>query len=50
MKVDPVFHVSLLDPYMANPFEGRVQEAPPLVEVEGEQGWEVKEVLDSKIV
>jgi hypothetical protein len=50
MKVHPVFHISLLDSYTANPFEGRVQEAPPPVEVEGEQEWEVKEVLDSKIV
>jgi len=50
MKVHPVFHVSLLEPYTANPFEGRVQEAPPPVEVEGEQEWEVREVLDSKIV
>ena len=50
MKVHPIFHVSLLEPYTVNPFAGRVQEAPPPVEVEGEQEWEVKEVLDSKIV
>jgi hypothetical protein len=50
MKVHPVFHISLLEPYTVNPFVGRVQEAPPPMEVEGEQEWEVKEVLDSKIV
>jgi len=40
MKVHSVFYVSLLEPYMTNPFEGQIQEAPPLVEVEGEQEWE----------
>jgi len=50
MKVHPVFHISLLEPYTVNPFVGQVQEGLPLVEVEGEQEWEVKEVLDSKIV
>jgi len=50
MKVHPAFHISLLDPYTANPFEVQVQETPPPVEVEGEQEWEVKEVLDLKIV
>jgi Chromo (CHRromatin Organisation MOdifier) domain len=49
MKIHPVFHASLLTPYRANTFPGRVQPPPPPVVVDGEEEWEVKEVLDSRI-
>jgi hypothetical protein len=50
MRIHPVFHVSLLEPYHANILPGREQPEPPPEEIEGEEEWEVKEVLDSKIV
>ena len=49
-KVHPVFHVSLLEPYRENRWEGRVQPPPPPDEIEGELEYEVKDVLDSKVV
>ena len=49
-QIHPVFHVSLLEPYRENQWEGRVQPAPPPEEIEGELEYEVKEIVDSKIV
>jgi len=50
MKVHPVFHVVFLEPYHENPFPGRVQPPPPPIVVDGEEEWEVEEVLDSKLI
>jgi len=46
MRIHPVFHVSLLEPYKENRLVGRTQERPPQVEVEGELEYEVKELVD----
>jgi hypothetical protein len=51
MRIHPVFHVSLLEPYRENTIKGRVQPPPPPPdEIDGELEYEVKEILDSKIV
>jgi hypothetical protein len=50
MRVHPVFHVSLLEPYVESRIRGRKQEPPPPVEVEGELEYEVNRVLDSRVV
>ena len=49
-QIYPVFHVLLLKSYHENCWEGQVQ--PPLLpdEIEGELKYEVREVLNSKIV
>jgi hypothetical protein len=49
MRIHPVFHVSLLEPYRTNTIPGRVQPPPPPIEVEGEEEFEVEEILDSRI-
>ena len=49
MRIHPVFHVSLLDPYRESRLPGRVQPPPPAVEVEGELEYIVARVLDSKV-
>jgi len=48
MHIHPVFHVSLLEPYRENSFPVRVQPPPLPVEVEGEEEFEVRSILDSK--
>lgn len=49
MKIHNVFHVSLLEPTIKNKFQGRIQEPPPPVEVEGDEEFEVEEILDSRL-
>ena len=49
MKIHPVFHVSLLEPYHKNTIPGRVQPTPPPILVDGFEEFEVEEILDSRI-
>ena len=49
MRIHPVFHVSLLEPHVANTFPGRIQSTPHSIAVEGFEEFEVREILDSKI-
>jgi len=48
MKVHPVFHTSLLEPYRESSFPGRVQCPPPSIEIENHEEYEVEKVLDSR--
>ncbi|KAH8146071.1 uncharacterized protein LAJ45_09993 [Morchella importuna] len=48
MKIHPVFHVSLLSPEAGNPLPGQQQSPPPPVEIEGEEEWEVEDIVDSR--
>ncbi|KAH8144651.1 uncharacterized protein LAJ45_11360 [Morchella importuna] len=49
MKSHPVFHVSSLEPARRHPLPGHIQPPPPPVIVEGEEEFEVQEVMDSRI-
>jgi hypothetical protein len=50
MRVHPVFHVSLLEPYHQSSITSRRQPDPPPIEVEGELEYVVERILDSRIV
>jgi hypothetical protein len=48
MKIHPIFHVSLLEPYRESIFPGRVQGPPPNIKIENHEEYEVETVLDSR--
>jgi hypothetical protein len=48
MKVQPVFHVSLLEPYKESNILGRIQPPPPCIEIDSHEEYEVEAVLDSQ--
>jgi hypothetical protein len=50
MKIHHVFHVSLLEPYHASTIPKRICEPPPPIQINGEQKYEVEDVLDSQII
>jgi len=49
MKIHPVFHISLLEPYKLSTIPGRTREPPPPIVINDENEWEVEEILDSKL-
>ncbi|GAW05911.1 reverse transcriptase-R -integrase [Lentinula edodes] len=48
-RIHPVFHVSQLEPVTPNPFPNRTQSPPPPIEVDGEEEYNIAEILDSKL-
>jgi hypothetical protein len=49
MKIHLVFHVSLLEPYRESTIPGRLPAPPPLIEINGEEEFEVSKIIDSRI-
>lgn len=49
MKIHHVFHVSLLEPYYQSMILDRTQVPPPPIQINGQEEYEVEEILDSKI-
>jgi hypothetical protein len=47
--IHPVFHVIMLKPETPNTIPNRIQPPPPLIDIEGEQEYEIAQVLDSKV-
>ena len=50
LRIHPVFHSSLLEPYKANTIPDRVTPPPPPLELDAGPEYEVVVVLDSKFV
>jgi hypothetical protein len=50
MRLHPVFHVSLLEPYTSNSIPGCVSTPPPPVEVSNGSEYKVAAILDSKLI
>jgi hypothetical protein len=49
IRIHPVFHASLLEPYKPNNLPGRIQPPPAAITIENELEYVVDQVLDSKI-
>jgi hypothetical protein len=49
MKIHLMFHVSLLEPYHTSTIPRKTHEPHPPIVVDGEQEYEVEEILDSRI-
>jgi hypothetical protein len=49
MKINYVFHVSLLDPYYGSITLRRILEPPPPIEVNSEHEYKVDKIIDSQI-
>ena len=49
MCIHPIFHISLLEPYNGQESEQPTQEPPRLIEIDGEEKWEVEAILDSRL-
>jgi hypothetical protein len=49
IKIHPVFHVYLLEPYRESTIPGRLQVPPYPIEIDGEEEFKVSEILDSRI-
>jgi hypothetical protein len=49
MKIHSMFHVSLLEPYHVTTILGKTHKPPPPIIINGEQEYEVEEILNSRI-
>jgi hypothetical protein len=49
LKLHPVFHVAVLEPFYANPFRDRAQPPPPPIVVDSQTEYEVESILDSRL-
>ncbi len=49
MRIHPMFHVSLLEPYPTSTISGKNHDSPPSIEINGEQEYEMDNILESKI-
>jgi hypothetical protein len=49
IPIHPVFHVSLLEPYIETTIPNRTQPPPPPIVIEGEPEYEVDKILDARL-
>jgi hypothetical protein len=49
MAIHNTFHISLLEPYQDNRFPSQIKEPPPPIQIEGEDEYELDEIIDSRL-
>jgi len=49
MRIHPMFHVSLLESSHAATISWKIHDSLPPIEINGEQKYEMDDILDSKI-
>ncbi|KAH7427492.1 hypothetical protein KP509_10G046600 [Ceratopteris richardii] len=49
MRIHPVFHISMLEPYQISPLRGERPSPSPPIEIDDHKEFEVEHVLDSRI-
>jgi hypothetical protein len=49
LGIHKVFHVHLLEPVTANTIPNRIAPPPPLLDIQGQQEYEVETILDCKL-
>jgi len=49
MALHNTFHISLLEPYQDNQFPSQIKEPPPPIQIEGEDEYQLNEIIDSRL-
>jgi len=49
MAIHNTFYISLLEPYQDNRFPSQIKEPPPPIQIEGEDEYELDEIIDSQL-
>jgi len=49
MAIHNTFHISLLEPHHDNQFPSQIKEAPPPIQIDGEDKYELEEIIDSRL-
>ena len=49
MAIQNTFHIFLLKPYQDNQFPSQIKEPPPPIQIEGEDEYELDEIIDSRL-
>jgi len=49
MAIHNTFHISLLEPYQDNRVPSQIKELPPPIQIEGEDEYELEEIIDSRL-
>jgi len=47
MAIHNIYHISLLEPYQDNRFPTQIKEIPSHIQIEGDEKYELKEIIDS---
>ena len=49
MTIHNTFHISLLEPYKNHQFPSGIKEPLPYIQIEGEDIYELEEIIDSRL-